>query len=207
VVVELIQEHYVKVAVVLLAVAVVAVGSSYYQASQRKSAATASQLLYRGEDLLAKGSHVSAQASLQECIDRFGGTEFGKIAHVSLAKTMIAMGENEQALASAESSIAAFSQNDPQYIDLMLLKATALNNLKRYNEAIVEYRSLLEKEILDPMIYDVSLRLADCLHADGNTGEGLAVLEQLEQRIENEDLDLSNRNLESRIEFYRAFSK
>lgn len=204
VVVDFLQEHYVKFGIVLLVIAVVAVGLTYYRQSNERSTQHASFLLYQGEDFLAKGSLNSARAALTECVERFGGTEFGKLARLSLAKTIMSMGENDLAVATVDESIGVVGQETKLYSDLLMIKAAALSNLEQHADAAGMYRTILARDLPDPVRFDASMRLADNLRLGGDAAAGLSVLEGLREQIDAGELNLINRNLTVKIEMFRA---
>ena len=90
---EYVQRNATAVGIVLLAIVVLAVGGSYVRKGQQASRIEASYMLYQGQMLLSEGQFELAMAPLQDCIEKHGGSEFGKYARLSLVQAMLANGE------------------------------------------------------------------------------------------------------------------
>jgi predicted negative regulator of RcsB-dependent stress response len=204
--VEFLQEHYLKLGIAILAVVVVILGISIYNQGQARAKESASYLLYQGQSLLNRGAYVPAQERLQECIDRFGGTEAGKQARLDLAHVLMALGENEAALATIREGLSAVSAEDPLYRELEKFRAAALMNLSQFSEAGVIYRDMLAQEPSDQERYEISMRYVDCLKMEQRYQEGIELLEALKTDVENGLISVPTRDLESRLQLLRALS-
>jgi len=203
---EFLQEHYLKIGIAILAIVVVILGVGIYNKGQTQAKQSASYLLYQGQSLLNRGAYMPARERLQECIDRFGGTQAGKQARLDLGHAFMALGENEAALATIMDGLNTVSVNDPLHRELEKFQAAAFMNLSQYTEAIAIYRDLLVKDPSDQERYEMSMRLADCLKMEGRYQEGIELLEALQTDVENGMISVSYRELESRLHLFRALS-
>jgi predicted negative regulator of RcsB-dependent stress response len=201
------QENYLKIALAVLAVIVVIVGYSIYQRGQANARETAGTLLFQGQSFLAKGANEPARQKLQECIDRFGGTTFGKQARLELAQVLLAKGENQVALVTVEEGLSLVDPATPLHQGLQLAQATALVNLERFPEAEAIYRQLLATNPGDYKRMEWTMRLADCLKLGGRPQEGLAVLENLQEAVDRGEVQVPTRELESRLQLFTALTQ
>jgi len=205
---ERLQEHYIKIGIVFLVVVVVLVGASYLRSSRAKAGIQASSLLYMGQSMLSGGSYEAARSRLQECVDRFGGNECGKLAHISLAEAQIALGENELALTTYDSAEQVFGAERPEQIAIMAGRAGALSNLELHEEASAQIREILARDDLYPVRrYELYLLLAESERLAGNPAAGLAAIEELKGMIDAGELDVMPRDLDVRLEYFRSLSR
>jgi predicted negative regulator of RcsB-dependent stress response len=204
---EYVQENYVKAAVIAAVVVVVLVGGTYIRNSRLQAHQKASALLYQGQSMLSIGSYESARARLQECVERFGGGDFGDLARLGLAEAQIGLGENELALQTLGEAMAAIRAEDALYTSFLTVQATAQANLERYDDAATTYEQALTGELLPVQRYDLTLRQADALRQAGRTAAGLVLLENLQTAIDEGKLDIPARDLGTRIDLYRALAR
>ncbi len=204
---EYVQENYVKAAIIAAIVVVVLVGGSYIRNSRIQANQKASALLYQGQSMLSIGSYESARARLQECVDRFGGGDYGDLARLGLAEAQIGLDENELAIQTLDEAMAAVNAEDTLYSSLLAVQATAQANLERYDEAAATYEQALTGELLPVQRYDLTLRQADALRQGGRTAAGLVLLENLQATIDEGKLDVPARDLATRIDVYRALAR
>jgi tetratricopeptide (TPR) repeat protein len=200
------QEHFMKIGIGILVVVVVLVGISFYNQGRVKSSNSAAYLLYQGQSLLARGAYGAAQERLLQCTDRFGGTEFGKRAYLDLAHSLIAMGDPQSALATIEEGLGKVPARGELHDALLLFRATALSDLGRPAEAEAIYRQLLAANPSDVVRVDLTYRLSDCLRDAGRTREAVTVLEELRDAHARGEVDLVQRELETRIFTMRALA-
>ena len=204
--VEFVQENYVKLALGIGVVVVVVIAVSMYFQGQQKAREQASFLLYQGESLMYRGAYEAARERLQECHDRFGGTLFGKRAGLDLGHTYLALGNPEQALATLDGLANHADQKAAMHRELQMLRATALVDLQRYDEAAAAYRQLREEDLDPNERYEVDMRLADCLRLSGQVQEGLNILEDLKAAIDRGDIPSASRDLDTRLQIFRALA-
>ncbi len=203
---DFIQEHYLKLAIGVLAIVVLIVGVSLYRQGQVRGEQTAAYLLYQGETFVSRGAFIPARERLQECIERFGGTRFGKQARLDLGHALLAMGEADAALVTLEEGLAVTQPDEPLHQDLLVFKGAALMDLERFGEAEPLYRDLLGGEVSEQRRFELTLRLADCLKFTDRTREGLLVLEELQREVETGRIEVPSRDLESRLQIFRALA-
>jgi predicted negative regulator of RcsB-dependent stress response len=204
---EFLQKHGLVIGLAAVAVVVVVVGGAYMQKSKASSANQASYLLYQGEGLLASGNLEGAQAPLQECIDRYGDSEFGRLARVGLAKAYLAGGANEDVVASVDLWLKDVPDDHPVDRSLRIAKATALGALGRHDEAAAAYGELAASATKDAEIFELTIRQADNLRLGGKTAEALAVLEALDgRRARGEIKAPASTDLNSKLEVLRALA-
>jgi len=204
---EYVQENLVKAAIVAAIVVIVIVGGSYIRNSRIQAHQKASALLYQGQSMLSIGSYEAARSRLQECVERFGGGEYGDLARLGLAEAQMGLGENELALQTLGEAMAALPADDALYTSLLMVQATAEANLGRHLEAAAAYEQALTGELLAVQRYDVTLRQADSLRHAGQVAEGLVLLENLQNAIDRGELDVPARDLATRIDLYRALAR
>jgi tetratricopeptide (TPR) repeat protein len=202
---DFLQDHYLKLAAGVLAIAVLAVGMSFYGRSQDRNLGQASFLLYQGQSLLYRGAYGEASSRLEECVDRYGGTIFAKYARIDLGQAFMGMGENERAL-EVFTAAENMDRDDPMYPKLMTQKAAVLSNLERFAEAEAVYRSLLAMNPTPGQRQEWTYRLADCLQAEGRIADAVSLLAGLQDEVLRGELTLPSRDLESRLQYMRALS-
>jgi tetratricopeptide (TPR) repeat protein len=202
---EFLQKHGLVIGVAALAVVVLIVGGTYVQKSKAASASQASYLLYRGEGLLASGNLDAAQAPLQECVDRYGDSEFGRLARVSLAKAYLAAGANEDVIASVDLWLADVPDTHPVDRSLRVARATALSALGRHADAAGAFGELAATATTDTELFELTVRQSESLRHGGQSAEALRVLEALDaRRARGEVTAPSTTDLRSRLEVLRA---
>jgi tetratricopeptide (TPR) repeat protein len=202
---EFLQKHGMAIGLVAVAVVVIIVGGTYLQKSKASSASQASYLLYQGEGLLASGNLQGAQAPLQECIDRYGDTEFGRLARVGLAKAYLAGGANEDVVTSVDLWLKDVPADHPVNRSLRIARATALSSLHRYDEAATAFGELAASATDDADIFDMTIRQADCLRQAGKVAEALRLLEALDDRRARGEIKAPpTSDLRTRLEVLRA---
>ncbi len=206
---DFLQVHYMRVGIVVLLILALILGVRLVREGQRRSAQRASYLLYQGQSLLLRGDHLAARGPLQEVVDRFGGTPFGKQAALGLAQAQLAGSEPDQALTSIERAARGLRANDPLALASARLRAAALITLQRLPEAENVYRDLLAvADLPDEARLELALALADCLKLAGRPADGAQVLVELLARIERGELKVQGRerDLESRIQLLKALA-
>jgi hypothetical protein len=202
---EFMQKHGMAIGLAVVVLIVIIVGGSYLQKSKAASANQASYLLYKGEGLLASGNLDGAQAPLQECIDRYGDTDFGRLARVSLAKAYLASGANNDVVTSVDLWLKDVPGTHPAARSLRIAKATALSGLARYADAAVAFGELAASATSDPEIFELTIRQAENLRQGGQPAEALRLLEALDgRRARGEITAPTNNDLRSRLEVLRA---
>jgi predicted negative regulator of RcsB-dependent stress response len=204
---DFLQRHYLKLAIGVLAIVVVAFGWSFYAKGQARAAERASYLLYQGQSLLYRGAYAEAVSRLRECIDSYAGTDSALRAHLDLGHALLAQGDQMAALDALQDGIAKTSAEDPLYFDFRLAEASALVDNGQHTGAEVVYRNLLASDPADHQRVELSLRLADCLKLDDRLPEAVAVLEQLQQSVETGQITAPGQDIESRLQLYRALTK
>jgi len=154
-----------------------------------------------------RGAYGAAVQPLQEVRDRFGDTPFARQASLDLAQAQAALGQNEAALATADEALRKASPGDPLHHALAMLRITLLGSLQRAEEAQAAGRELLARTDLSPhQRYEATLLVADTLRAAGRTAEGLELLVALQRDINAGRLAVPARDLESRIQLFRALA-
>ncbi len=202
---EFLQKHGMFLGLAILAVVVIIVGGTYLQKSKASSTTQASYLLYRGEGLLASGNLEGAQAPLQECIDRYGDTEFGRLARVSMAKAYLAAGANDDVVASVDLWLKDVPDDHPADRSLRLAKATALSSLQRHAEAAAAFGELAAAASSVGEVFEFTIRQSESLRQGGQAAEALRVLESLDaRRAKGEITAPPSSDLRSRLEVLRA---
>lgn len=200
------QEHFMKLGIGVVAIAVVLLGISFYNHGKARAHDTAAYMLFQGQSLLSRGAYAAAQERFIECTDRFGGTDFGKRAYLDLANTMIALGDPQSALNTVDEGEAKVPPKSRIYRSMQISRAAALCDLERYSDAEAVYRGLLSGKLNDVERVDTTYRLADCLRLDGKPADAVKVLEDLEASYERGDIQLVQRDLENRIFTMRALA-
>jgi len=204
---EFVQQYYVHLGIGILVIAVAVIGFSLYKKSQISAQESASFLLYQGQSLMSRGNFDAARAPLQECIERFSGTRSGKQARLDLAHSFLATGDNEAALASLEDGFSQVEATDPLYLKLLASKAATFINLAQYRDAEHIYRRLLAGNPNELEIGEWTMRLADCLQLEGRPDEAVALLEDLQSELESGKISKAPRDLESRLQVFRALAQ
>jgi pentatricopeptide repeat protein len=204
--VEFIQENYVRLAIGIGAVVVLAIAVSLYFQGQHKAREQASFLLYQGESLMYRGAYDAARERLQQCHERYGGTLFGKRAGLDLGHAYLALGDPAQALATLEGLEPQVAGRGEMHRELQLLKGAALVDLERYAEAEALYRQMQSEDLHPNERYEVGMRLADCLKLSGRVQEGLNVLEDLKASADRGDIPTESRDLDMRLQVFRALA-
>lgn len=202
---EFLQKHGMMIGIAALAVVVLIVGGTYMQKSKTASANQASYLLYQGEGLLASGNLAGAQAPLQECIDRYGDSEFGRLARVGLAKAYLAAGANEDVIASVDLWLADVPDTHPADRALRVAKATALSSLDRHADAAAAFGELAASATTDAELFELTIRQSESLRHGNQAAEALRVLEALDaRRAMGEVTAPPTTDLRTRLEVLRA---
>jgi len=204
--VEFVQENYVKLAIGIGVVVVVVVAVSLYFQGQQRAHEQASFLLYQGESLMYRGAYEAARERLQECHDRYGGSLFGKRAGLDLGHTYLALGDPVQTLAILDGIADQVGQRGAMHRELQMIKGAALVDLQRFDEAAAVYRQLREEDLDPNERYEVAMRLADCLRLSGQVQEGLNVLEDLKAAVDRGDIPSESRDLDTRLQIFRALA-
>lgn len=204
---EFLQENYLRVGLGLLAVVIVIVGIQLYQRGQERATRRAAYLLYQGESLLVRGAFAAARQPLQEVRDRFDDTPFARQAGLDLAQAQAAMGERDAALGTIDQTLRGIADDDPVRHPLVMLKISLLGALKRTDEAVAAGRELLARADLPAhQRYNATLLLADTLREAGRTGEAVELLTALQREINAGKLQVQARDLESRIQLFKALA-
>ncbi len=204
---EFLQEHYVPVAIGLLAVVAVIVGAQFYQRGQVRAQERAAYLLYQGESLLLQGAYGSARHPLEEIRQSFADTPLAAQAALDLAQVQTALGEHDAALATIEQQLSKEKGATPLRHALSLLKVSTLGSLGRNDEALAAGRAMLAAGDLTPQQrFDTTLLLADLLRAGGRLGEAVELLTSLQRDILNGSLQVPARDLDSRLQVLRALA-
>ena len=201
---EFFQRNATATGIVLLAVVVLLVGGSYVRKGQQAARVEASYMLYQGQMLLGEGQYELAMAPLQDCIDKHGGSEFGKFARLSLVQAMLGNGEAEAALARIEEYSAELSSNHPAGRHLALVRAHALADAGQYAEAADAIAATITDQLPDPDIFERTVRQATWLQKAGRGAEAVTVLETLRDRAAAGDVQIFGNELETRIAAARA---
>jgi tetratricopeptide (TPR) repeat protein len=202
---EFLQKHGMAIGLAIVALIVIIVGGAYMQKSKAASTNQASYLLYRGEGLLTSGNLDGAQAPLQECIDRYGDTEFGRLARVSLAKAYLAGGANNDVVTSVDLWLKDVPGGHPANRSLRIAKTTALSGLGRYADAAAAFGELAASATDDAQVFELTIRQSENLRQGGQPAEALRVLEALDgRRARGEIKAPTNNDLRSRLEVLRS---
>ncbi len=201
------QENYVRIAIVVLAVIAVAVGIRLFHEGRVKSGQRASYLFYQGVSMLATGNFQGARQTLQQVRDNYGNSPAAREAGLALAQAEAGMGDNEAALATVNQALGSAPDSDPLGRSLLRLKASILDSLKRPGEAEAIYRQLLARTDLSPRErFDVTLALAGSLQDAQRYKDAADLLTALLSDINSGKLDVPSRDLESRIQTLRALA-
>lgn len=204
---EFMQKHGMAIGLAALAVVVLVVGGTYLQRSKASAANEASYLLYTGEGLLMSGNLNGAQASLQECVDRFGDTEFGRLARVGLARTHLAAGANSDVVAAVDLWLNDVPADHPTARALRIARAAALSALDRHADAAAAFGELAANPQNDAELFDLTVRQAEALRRGGQAGEALRILEALDARRAKGDVVAPPTvDLRTKIEILRAIA-
>ncbi len=202
---EFLQKHGMSMGIAAVAIVVIIVGGAYMQKSKASSSNQASYLLYQGEGLLGSGNLDGAQAPLQECIDRYGDTEYGRLARVSLAKAYLAGGANADVLASVDLWLKDVPDDHPADRSLRIARATALSALNRHAEAAAAYGELAASATTDAEIFEFTIKQSDSLRVGGQPAEALRLLEALDARRARGEIKAPpTSDLRSKLEVLRA---
>ncbi len=202
---EFLQHNAMPLGIGLLVIVALIVGVTYMKQAKAHSRDRASYLLYQGETLLSNGEAELAQSPLQECVERYGGTTFGRFARVGLAKSLLAQGSYEAALANADAALGEVPAGSPAARGLKQARAAAFASLGRYDEAASAYGELIPDARNDAETYDLSVRQAECLKAAGKLQDAVMVLEDLDAKVVRGDLEgVSKTDLDTRLAMMRA---
>lgn len=204
---EYLQKNATAVGIVLLVVVVLLVGGTYLKRSRTATAAEASYLLYQGQSLLSQGDYELAMASLQDCIDKHGNSEYGRLARVGMVQAMLGLRDVDGALARIDQYAADVPSGDPAAADLSLLRATALADAGRFAEAAEVLGGLIAVDLPDAVYYDRSVRRAEWLQAAGQHDAALNLLTELKQAVAAGELEIPGADLDNRLEVARALGK
>jgi len=201
---EYVQRNATAVGIVLLAIVVLAVGGSYVRKGQQASRIEASYMLYQGQMLLSEGQFELAMAPLQDCIEKHGGSEFGKYARLSLVQAMLANDEPEAALARIDEYSGDVSADHPVARNLAVLRANGLADTGQFAEAADAIAATIDDHLADYEIYTRTVQQATWLQKAGDDAAALSLLENLRDRTAAGEIDNFGRDLDTRIEIARA---
>ena len=201
---EFLQRNATAVGAVLLIIVVLLVGGSYVQKGREASRVEASYMLYQGQMMLAQGEYEIAITPLQDCIDKYSGSEFGKFARVSLVQALLGAGETETALARLDEFMAEIPATHAAGQDLRSIQASAYADAGRFAEAADFQAALITDDLPDAVFYSRSVRRAEWLTKAGNNAAALAIYTDLESALAAGDLTVSGNDLANRMEVARA---
>jgi predicted negative regulator of RcsB-dependent stress response len=205
---EYVQRNYLFLAVGLLVIVAALVGSSWYRQGRANAKLEASRLLYEGQTALVNDEYGLARGRLQECVDRYGGSRFALIARVDLARALHGSGESEAALATADEALQSLAEDDDLRANVLGVKAAILSDLERYAESAAALSEILsDPDLPDRQRGQLTMHLAESYERAGQPAEALRVLEELRAAIGRGEVTGKARNLDSRIEYYRALSR
>jgi predicted negative regulator of RcsB-dependent stress response len=202
---EYVQHHYVALGVGLLAIVVVLVGFSVYRHNRAAAHRAASQLLYQAETAYDGGDYVLALDLFERYVDGHGGSSLAPVARLQLAKSLHANGRSGEAL-DALDQLLPDVQPPITRADVLIVKATVLSDLERYDDAAAVYSETLEGDLPDAKRRDVTDRLVDCYRLAGQPKQALQVLEKLRDRVAAGEIDGRVYDIESRIAYFRALA-
>jgi tetratricopeptide (TPR) repeat protein len=201
------QENYVRVAVVVIAIVAVAFGIRMFQAGRVKAAQKASYMFYQGVAELASGNYAGARQTLQQVRDEFRGSPVARETALALAQAQAAAGDNDAALSTLDQALGSVSASDALRVPLLRAKAATLDALKRPSEAEAIYRDLLARQDLSPQNrYDVTMAYAGSLQDAKRYKDAADLLAALQADIDSGKLEVQPRDLDTRLRTLRALA-
>ena len=201
---EFLQANATGVGVALLVLVVVLVGGSYLRKQQSAARTEASYILYQGQMLLGQGDYTLALGPLQECVEQYGGTEFGKYARLSLVQAHAGLGDAAGALAKIDEYLDEIDAGHPVHADLQVLRAYVLADVGEFAEAAAALAALTSTDLADDVYYERIVRQAEWLNSAGQPGQALVLLEGLESAAAAGELEVFAQDLENRLEIARV---
>ena len=204
---EFLQANATSVGIVLLVAVVLLVGGSYVRKGQQAARAEASYMLYQGQMLLGQGDYAIALGPLQECVEKHGGTEFGKYARLSLVQARAGTGDHANALVKIDEYLGEVDRKHPVHADLKLLQAYVLADAGQFAEAAAALEVLTTSDLADDVYYERSIRRAEWLSTAGEHSQALSLLEELESAAAAGELDVFVQDLDNRLEVARVFAR
>lgn len=199
------QRNATVIGAVFLVIVVALVGGSYWKSSRTAAAQEASAMLYQGQVFATQGEYAAAMSTLQECIDKHGGSEFGYYARVSLVQAMLSMGDVTGALAQAQQFAGDIPSNHPAASELGILETYAMADAGQPGAAADAMATYIQDDLADAVFYDRSVQQADWLEAAGRHAEAVAVLERLDDQVKRGELKgISSGDLEKRLAVSKA---
>jgi tetratricopeptide (TPR) repeat protein len=175
--------------------------------NQEASRVEASYMLYQGQMMLSQGDYDLALVPLQDCVDRHGNSEFGKIARVSLVQALAAAGDADGALAQADQYLAELGPSEPAHADLALMRAYILADAGRYAEAAEALAAQTSTDLPDLEYYSRTVRRAEWLSAAGQQAAARDLLEELKRAGDAGEVTVQANDLDNRLEVARALSR
>ena len=201
---EFLQANATAVGIALLVLVVLLVGGSYVRKGQQAARAEASFMLYQGQMLVGQGDYALALAPLQECVEKHGGTEFGKYARLALVQARAGTGEYASAIVMIDEYLGEVDSKHPVHADLQVLRAYLLADTGQFAEAAGALAALTTTDLADDVYYERSIRRAEWLNSAGENGRALALLEELESAAAAGELKVFSQDLETRLEVARV---
>lgn len=197
------QQNFMTVLVGIAIVALVVVGTVYFQQSRNRSQMQASQLMHRATAEYASGAYSQALMSLDDMISRFGGTDEGKAALYFAGASHLALGEVDAAMGHFED----YLKTDPNgmYRDSARMGlALALENRGDLAEAAQRFRDLRAELVKGSALHQqATFGEARILESLGQYDAAIEVLEELKTAE-----DFTARQLaESKISVLRALAQ
>ncbi len=201
---EFLQRNATAVGIGLLALVVLLVGGSYWQQSQEASRIEASYMLFQGQTFIDQGDFEGAVIPLRDCVEKHGGSEFGRYARVALVHALLGAGEVDEALAAADRYAAEIPADHPASTELALIRATALADAGRPAEAAAAMEALISADLPDNTYIQRSLRRVQWLREAGDHAAAVAVLQELRDAAAAGQITPIGTELERELERTRA---
>lgn len=176
---EYVQERFLVVVLAVVVVAVVVVGTIYVRQSQERSREEASQLMYRVTQQYNAGAYSECLLSVEDLLDRFGGSPEGKAALYLAGASHLALGENDAAVDRFQEYLekAPGGFYAESALSGMALALEARGDLEAAAEKLADLQSRITT---DHVLYTPTcFTLARVLENLGRPEEAVAVLEPL----------------------------
>ena len=157
------QEKFLVVAVGVLVLAAVVLGTIYVQHSRHQTRQEASQKMYQATQLYDNAAYTQALQTLEELTGRYSGTKEGKAGIYFTGACHLALGENDAAVASFQQ----YLDSQPggfYHLSAQHGLALAFEAQGKYLEASQAFAELLAE--LDP---------GDALNASARLGQSRAL--------------------------------
>lgn len=173
------QHNFMMVLVAVVAVAVLVVGTVFFQQSRQNSQLQAGKLFFQATRLYTSGSYSEGLVVLDDLVSRYGGSAEGRAALYLSGASHLGLGENDRAIEQFQAYLDRNADGDyalSARIGLALAQESQ-GNLSAAVDAYKAIRGELGED--DPRLVQVALGQSRVLEAQGDFSAAIAALTPL----------------------------